>query len=315
GDESDLPVGCGRYKFVKSGEEIGLEVNSLYKNYSPNIGNVTLVPIKDVDSMQSSLSIGNTVFSFDDLSKGEYLRLSAKNVNVTLNHLIFIGINGANSYFSSSFLRRAVNAAVDRENIALSAFRGYAKTAYSPFNPDWYQLLSRDLVFQPDVETAEDFVISSGVDVKNRYINLIVFEDNAFKCEAAGLIEESLEKIGFAVNVKECSEEEYRNLIEIGGYDLYIGEVALTENMDLNCFFAPENTFGVDGEGQSALRYFELMSGNCEIMDFINTFNEDIPFVPLCYRCAVASYTNSLKADFTPNSFDVFSDFESWKLN
>ena len=49
-------------------------------------------------------------------------------------------------------------------------------------------------------------------------------------------------------------------------------------------------------------------------MDFVNTFNEELPLVPLCYRNAAASYTNSMQADFACCDGDVFYDIETWSF-
>ena len=56
------------------------------------------------------------------------------------------------------------------------------------------------------------------------------------------------------------------------------------------------------------------MNGGCELMDFVNTFNEDLPFVPLCYRNAAASYTNAVQAEFNCCDSDVFYDIETWSF-
>lgn len=62
------------------------------------------------------------------------------------------------------------------------------------------------------------------------------------------------------------------------------------------------------------MRYTQLLEGSCELMDFINTFNEDVPFAPLCYRNGAASYTNSLKGELSGCDSDVFYDIETWSF-
>ena len=95
---------------------------------------------------------------------------------------------------------------------------------------------------------------------------------------------------------------------------MYIGEIRLSPNMDLSPLLRGTQGYGIDLSCPSATRYAQLLSGNCELMDFINTFNEDLPFIPLCYRNAAASYTNAMQADYACCDGDVFYDIETWSL-
>ena len=49
-------------------------------------------------------------------------------------------------------------------------------------------------------------------------------------------------------------------------------------------------------------------------MDFINTFNEALPFIPLCYRNAAVSYSNEMNSDANCCDGDVFYDIETWSF-
>ena len=95
---------------------------------------------------------------------------------------------------------------------------------------------------------------------------------------------------------------------------MYIGEVRLLPNMDLSPLLGGAAGYGIDPLCSSVTRYLQLLSGSCELMDFINTFNEDLPFIPLCYRNAAASYTNAMQADYACCDSDVFYDIETWSF-
>ena len=113
---------------------------------------------------------------------------------------------------------------------------------------------------------------------------------------------------------KDYKQDYYTEAVELGSYDLYIGEVRLTPNMDLSPLFGGTVGYGIDPACPSAMRYTQLLEGSCELMDFINTFNEDVPFAPLCYRNGAASYTNSLKGELSGCDSDVFYDIETWSF-
>lgn len=314
GSQGELPIGCGRYVPQESGESIYLVVNTKKAGFNPAIKTIMLVPVRDSSSIESSLEIGNTGFYFNDLSSGTYLRINAQTVDMGINNFIYLGINSASEIFSNASIRQALNLIINRNEIATTAFQGHAREAYSPFNPDWYALASKDLIISVDYEKAAALIADSGVDIKGKEINLLFNKDNQFKLEAAEFIKGYLEKLGFTVKLKNYSADYYTEAVEIGAYDLYIGEIRLSPNMDLSPLFGGTVGYGIDPECASAARYTQLLSGKCELMDFINTFNEDLPFIPICYRNAAASYTNSMKCSFNGCDSDVFYDIETWSF-
>ena len=311
GASGEAPVGSGRYVFQKNGEEIYLVVNSKRSGFDPVIKTISLVPIRDNGSVESSLEIGNTGFYYNDLSSGTYSRINAKTVDLGINNFVFLAFNSSSELFSNQLLRQAVNMAIDRNSIASTAFQGHARLCYSPFNPDWYALASKDLVVTRNESKAKELIKQSGIDIASKEISLLVNKDNAFKYEAAAFIRDNLTA---RVVFKDYEQDYYTEAVELGSYDLYIGEVRLTPNMDLSPLFGGAVGYGIDPACPSAMRYTQLLEGSCELMDFINTFNEDVPFAPLCYRNGAASYTNSLKGELSGCDSDVFYDIETWSF-
>lgn len=314
GSDDEMPTGAGRYYFKTVNDEISLLKNPYKTGFNPHITNISLIAINDSEGMKSSLEIGNTAFYFDYMSDGKYYRLNAYTKEFAVNSLMFVGMNNFNSIFSLPQVRQAVNLAVNRDEIASVAFRGHATVTYSPFSPDWNRLSADEIAFSQNIETAKQLIEESGIDVAQRTISLLVNADNDFKCEAANLVKGYLEELGFTVDVKEYTTDYFLEMIDIGGFDLYIGEVNLTGNMNLSCLFAHENGFGVDSEGGASVSYGNYLNSQCELMDFINAFNDDVPFVPVCYRNAVAYYTNSIKANYECCCYDLYYDIESWNI-
>lgn len=314
GSEGELPVGSGRYIPEKSGESIYFVVNTKKQGFNPAIKTIMLVPVRDNSSLESSLEIGNTGFYYNDLSSGTYSRINAKTVEMGINNFIYLGFNSQSEIFSNALLRQAVNLVVDRKEITSVAFQGHARETYSPFNPDWYALASKDLIVSSDTEKALALIEESEIDIAQKQVSLLVNKDNQFKLETAQFLQGYLTALGFDVLLKDYTEEYYTEALKLGSYDMYIGEVRLSPNMDLTSLFEGTASYGTDPLCTSASRYTQLLSGRCELMDFINTFNEDLPFIPLCYRNAAASYTNAMQADFACCDGDVFYDIETWRF-
>lgn len=312
GSSGELPIGSGRYTPQKSGESVYLVVNSDKQGFNPAIKTIMLVPVRDITSLESSLEIGNTGFFYNDLSDGTYSRINAKTVEMGINNLVYLGFNSQSEIFSNASMRQAVNLAINRKEITSVAFQGHARETYSPFNPDWYALKSKNLIVSSNTQKALELIAESEIDIENTQISLLVNKDNQFKLETANFVESYLTSLGFKVLLKDYTEEYYTEALELGSFDIYIGEIRLSPNMNLNAIFDGTASFGIDPLCAAAERYSRLLSGKCELMDFINTFNEDLPFVPVCYRNAAASYTNAMQADFNCCDADVFYDIETW---
>lgn len=314
GSEGELPVGSGRYVPQISGESTYLVVNTKKSNFNPAIKTIMLVPVRDSSSIESSLEIGNTGFYYNDLGSGSYLRINAQTVDMGINNFVYLGFNFESEIFSDANIRKAVNLAINRNEIVTTAFQGHARAAYYPFNPDWYALSSKDLVVSMDLPKAEEYIAQSELDIASKEISLLVNKENQFKLETAEFIKGYLEALGFTVNLKAYDAGYYTEAVKLGSYDIYIGEVRLSPNMDLFPIFGGEVSYGIDPLCPSATRYTQYLNGKCELMDFVNTFGEDLPLIPLCYRNAAASYTNSMQGEFNSCDGDVFYNIEEWSF-
>lgn len=88
------------------------------------------------------LQIGELTSFFDESGKFESIKISASTAEVSENSLVFLGFNSQSDYFAENELKKAAAAAIDKTALAGSVYRSLAKPCSSPFNPDWYALLS-----------------------------------------------------------------------------------------------------------------------------------------------------------------------------
>lgn len=318
GSDENRPTGAGRYIFTEDSGRLLLKINPERKGFSPAITCFELTEIKDSTVTNSSLEIGSTCFSFDELANGTYTRVNAKTQNVLMNNLVYLGINGSNEYLADPLIRRAVSAALDRNEIVTSAFQGHAKAAASPFNPEWYIISGTD-----GAPTVENSDISSLLEQSENNpgkipFSLIVNGENGFKLEAAKQIRDMLAQAGITVMVYSLAREDFYTAVRNGDFDMYIGEVRLTDNMNLYPLFKGGRcSYGVTQNTQelSFARYEQMLSGECEPMDFINDFSSELPFIPLCYRSGLALYTNSIDyGDSSSCIFDVYANVDRWNI-
>ena len=138
---------------------------------------------------------------------------------------------------------------------------------------------------------------------KQLSLKIVVNKDNGFKSAAAQSIKEMLEKLKISVTVSALSEKDYRSAVASGKYDMYIGEVKLTENMSLSPLLKSGGSVAYG------------INTSSDVNTFIDAFNADMPFVPLCYRSGLAIYTRTLKYGNANHINDVYADIDSWDFH
>ena len=328
GSAEDGAAGRGRYTYSSENGVGYLKASSARGNFSPKKTSITLYDVKDLSMLKYTLAIGNISFAFDDLRGGSYTRYSSSVADILMNNLVYLAFNKSCSALSSEKVRQAVALAIDRAKLADESFQGHAKAAYTPFNPDWNVISGKDYTVKTDLEVAGKLLDEAGYTSKNDAVRadankkqltlkIVVNKDNGFKSAAAQSIKEMLEKLKISVTVSALSEKDYRSAVASGKYDMYIGEVKLTENMSLSPLLKSGGSvaYGINTSGAASTAYSAFLAGSSDVNTFIDAFNADMPFVPLCYRSGLAIYTRTLKYGNANHINDVYADIDSWNFH
>ncbi len=325
-DVSDNPAGSGRYSFVEKNGKALLEANrARIGGFSPHIKTIVLVAIPDSDTLNYALQIGNIDFFFTDLSSGSYRRINASSTEVGLNNLVYLGFNASSAKLQNAAVRQAIALLINKNTVVSTAFQGHARVAFTPFNPAFAGISGYDFVPEtgkaiPLLEQAgytklkDNGVRYSGYNSELNF-NLLVHADNAFKVETAKQIAKDLMEAGIKVTVTSLDFDAYSAAIRSWKFDMYLGEVMLTPDMSLTPLLAPGGgvSFGINtATGAAATAYKQYKNGAIDLKGFIDIFSADMPFVPLCYRNAIAAYSRQLKVPQECTTSDVYCDIEAW---
>ncbi|MEG1614427.1 MAG: ABC transporter substrate-binding protein [Oscillospiraceae bacterium] len=299
------PVASGKYTFNIDGAEKYLEVNKHNRGFSSKSPKIELVNITDSAAIIHSLVIGNIDSLFCNLSGGKYERINAGTREVLMNNFVFLGINPNNPRLADPALRQAISAVIDREKIINEGLQGFAEAAYTPFNPKWYALGS---VKQPgkDIDTlnASKYIQTNA---KRLSLRLVVNSENELKKLAGKAISECLGSAGISVNVVELPFDAFNATVASGGYDLYLGEMKLTDNMNIYPLINPSNS--------SYAFYLQLLEGTITMQNFIDNFYSELPFIPICYKKGVLAFSRHIAVEVKSNENDVYANIGEWYLN
>ena len=116
------------------------------------------------------------------------------------------------SWFRSAGFRRAISAAINRDDLSRVVFRGHAQPAIGPVSPAnkfWFNAKLRPEAYSPEAALkalqADGFRMENGT-LKDKDGNSVVFSimtnaGNKYRERMATMIQEDLQKIGIRVNV------------------------------------------------------------------------------------------------------------------
>lgn len=328
--EEKIPVGSGRYILKKKDGEYYLKANSsTTRKEEMTTEKISLVPVSSEETELYLLQTGDLTYFFDDLSDGEYTKVGANMVKTPLNNLVFLSFNRNEEVFSDERLVNAVNLAIDRTGICDSVYEGMYRKPKSVFNPDWYVVSGAEETANPyNIQQAEAILEESGYiyayshnayrskDFDFLEMTLLVCGDTPSKVALAKEIKKSLNSIGIDLQIEQEEYSEYIRELKEGDFDLYIGEIKLGANMDLSPFFEKGGSasYGIDTASVTAKAYFDFARGTIDVNTFLQVFDSELPFIPLCYRDGMSYFSRELSYEGTANEYEPFRNIYSWEV-
>ncbi len=326
--DAALPIGSGRYVLRSiNGEYVLSENPTSTRKESMSIPVIGLTEISAAEDEIYRIQAGHLSYFCDDMDSGVFTKLNASTRAMPTNNLIYLGYNSANTTLADKNVINAIITAIDKSTLADTVFDSFCTLAEIPFNPDWCELKGVQLpVHEYNLINAGNILDESGIsfsakDKTYRYdsdgyfeLKIIVNKESTTKVNCAKFIGTNLKNLGAKVTVSALSFEEYQQALKDGNYDLYIGEVKISPNMDLSAFF---NTGGAASYGISsktvASAYSDLKTGSIDINTFLSVFEEEKPFIPICYRTYVAYYSNDITYEGSANVNEPFRNINTWK--
>lgn len=306
------PLGAGPYVLTYEEDTPSLTANP-HATASLRYDTIGLRHLPNAERMYYGLTSGNITYYYNDLNTGDIPRVTGASAAVNMNALVFLGINSSREELSDSTVRRALSTLVDRKALAAATYAGWASAATAPFHPAWGAMAdirgvadTRDLASA--VSMLEDAGYGTGADQKKLSLELIYSNEGGFRTAAAERLRSEFEGAGIQLTVTPLTFAEYQSRLVAGRYDLYIGEIRMTANMDLT----PLWQYGADKSGEAMAAYTQYRAGEKTLAEFCEVFSEQMPYIPLCWRCGFAAYDRRL-ATVTPHGYDSYYGIENWQ--
>ncbi|MBR6531210.1 MAG: hypothetical protein IKT61_01760 [Clostridia bacterium] len=327
---AEIPLGSGRYSIKEDNGRKTLTVNKTrLGGYHPKYNNIGLKDITEVSSVPNLFSLGEIDFYTESFADGIYKRYTGESGEFETTNFTYLGINANTKVLNESKVRRAIALLINRTDLASVSFAGFGVATSTPFHPSFYGLDGCTLPpIKFDKNAAIGLLEEAGYDIVSeigiRYspnkgkleLRLLVNKDNSFKLAMARNIQQALALADIRVVLKEYSYSKYVAAVKAGAYDLYIGEAKLSNSFDLSVFFAENGSlsYGIDTECESATDYHAFERSEKTMQEFLDTFADDLPFIPLAYRKGLTVRSEKIKTANTTIVSDYYLNIDEWTV-
>ena len=323
-------IGSGRYIFSTDTMNGTLTANkNWYKGGSPVFQTIKLINIINSNAILSSLKVSEINYVFTDYGNGTVAAAGLDVKSVNLNRMVFLGVNSNKPTLSNAHVRRGISLAIDRKTIVSDIYSSRALACVLPFNPNWALLAKpADADILPNLSLASAEFTAAGYTTTNTNgaltssansitsltLSLLVDKNNALMVTSSRKIATTLSKVGVIINIDAEASDVFNAKLASGDFDLYMGEIKLTDDMDLSPFLT---TGGAASSGVSPLSstlsaFNGWRLGTVKITDLAAAFTNETPFIPLCYKIGSVSFTAGLTGTITPTFSNIFLGIESW---
>jgi len=336
----DLPRGTGPYWYIQFDEEgtVRLEANPLWWKQQPQVKSILL---KRYDTSGDAIEAIRT-HQIDMLStKSPRASLSRRLSDMTsidyatLTYEMLIPNLGEGRLTADVSVRQAIMFAIDRSVVAAYCYKNMAIQCEVPILPTCWLYESQSAIYYYSPERALQLMHNlgwydlNGDGTLNKHIGVMVKEPdltivtynestNSIRENAACLIEEYLEAVGFNVTVSVLSKEKARQAIRDREYDLALVGMNLSEvpyltsllksggSLNLNHYSNEDMDLLLDRIGSASDETVLRMVYS----DIQKTIVERLPILGLLFRTGTVLSTRPVGGMGGLRAYDNFNGFE-----
>jgi len=222
---------------------------------------------------------------------------------------MYIGCNTRYvDFLEENNLRSMLTYGINREQIVLDNFDGYAQAVTLPADPSspyYSKSLASRYAYDPD-----KFLEFLGRYGKTEEpIRLLVNADDSVRLRIAHYIADTFTEFGLPFEVVECSTAKFQQEIYNANYDLYLGMTKLSSNMDLSPFFAPYGNLSRNGISDEATYSLclESLANQGNYLNLHKAVADDGRIIPIAFFGYTVYATRGLMTDLTPSRDNVFA--------
>ncbi len=284
---ADFPIASGDY---------GMTGSRLYLRDEANDSDVREIQLVDLSlpgTLTDALNAG-TVSLADTTFLPDFVPMSNLGYSVyPTTSMLFIGFSDVG--FTTSE-RRAVSSLIPRTDIIHDIF----------FNVGFESIG----IISPAYDFCDDVELTSSGRVEQEY-TLLYNAQTAARDSVVALMTSAFAKEGVTLKtVSADSVEQFDELLLLGEYDLYLGEILLPENLDFSYFFNESSPGYIDNLSQRLSDAYIDMKSTGNTYEFCEVFVEEQPIAPIIFRGGTLYHAEWLTGLTPRNENPYFNFFE-----
>lgn len=321
GSEKNLvPLGTGPYLFLTDNEGACLTHNAdWWRSIALPLERIALVPARDNSTASYLFSSYDTHLLVSDLtatgSGGSFGESDVYDADSTA--MLYLGFNTHRTPLSSSALRCAMSAAFDRGAIVSTLLSGHARAAQFPI-PQRAALYPAGLS-APAVSYAQALSDEHVTDAHPKELTLLVNEESSFRRSVAEHLCRQLSAGALTVTLKAVPWEDYLDALELGNFDLYLGEARLTADWNAAALIGTGGSLNYGGyadeEMDRLLAAFLADESELTAQAYFRHFAASAPIAPICFKSVSTQIPAGLAEGLTPTAQNPFYGFDRWTFH
>lgn len=324
-NSSKIPIGTGMYKIASIDDDnIFLIRNDRWrhiKDKTPRTESITIHKASSIGEIFNSFKLGNIdVINTYMPNYAEYVGTMGYNrKEYPGRNYDFIAINCEDSILYDKEVRKAINYAINRENIVSSVFAGTKIASYSPL--DYGSLLyDTSNRITPNQEEAKRILENDGwiytndrwqknIDgyVRKLTLSIVVCEENGERVNAIENIKSQLGEVGIVLNIARVNSDRYYQYLNEKNYQMILTGVVNSVKPQLSYFYGSDNIAHYYNEDViSKLNNLEKYS------EIEKQVSDDTPYIGLYRNKGAVILNANVGGVFNSNNYFTYYNFNEW---
>ncbi|WP_458863533.1 ABC transporter substrate-binding protein [Acidaminobacterium chupaoyuni] len=325
-DFNKNPIGTGPYVFKEwvSGDKIVFEAFKDYFEGEPPIKNMTWRIIPEGSSRTIALEAGEIDFIVEvEAMDAERLRGNDK-LSVLEYHATnetWMMLNNEKPGLDNVLVRKAINAAVDKDSVVQVAYNGMAVPAYSQA-PNNLPGGSEDKTDKYDVEKAKKYLADSKVDPASIKFSIICSDDT--KKRAGEVVQANLkENLGINCEIESMDLATYLSTTAEGNYTAAIGGYSSSTMLGYMIGVCHSKSINASNKTRMSNKDVDALIDKASktvdedarykiLSEAVAKVNDLCPQIPLYQPISLRAYNKNLKGVEVSDSGTLYFNKVSW---
>jgi len=314
--ENFSPVGTGRYIYSSRDNK------TLYLKNNENWWGENIPIIKNI-SVKLMADKSTSAFAYDakeidavttDLSEWSRYSNSKENriVEYPSGRFNFLKINKNRKPLSDKNFRQYLASLIDKERIFEEVLLSHGQITDTFLNPSWYLYKIPETVHEYEPQKTRDKIVESFGEPDKIKLEILVNRDNEIKMRTADIIKECFQYIGIKTEIKSVEWNEFLSLVESEKYDMYLGEI------DFSCELNPYYVLGRDETFVPVMRELQKQTESEKRLEFYHKlqdmYSDDLPSIPLYYDANVMLYSSKIQGSVAPTRTSNYYSIHKWYI-